>query len=748
MARRRTGSGARAGFLHLAQTDFPMAKKTPAAAAAPAPAATAGPSATPAERAAARPPKPAARASSDAGGKAAGAKAPAAKSRRPAPLGLVRHDAWLAPFEDVLRARQARLRARLAEIEQHHGSLLHYATAHQQLGLNHDAARGGWVYREWAPAAHALFLIGDFNGWDRQAHPLQKLDFGVWEVFLPDAEYDQRLAHGSRFKVHVIGEAGGKDRLPATLRRAVQDDETKDFAGQIWRPETPFAWTDQRFRPATAVAEPLIYEAHVGMATEDERVGTYREFADNILPRIAAGGYNTVQLMAVMEHPYYGSFGYHVANLFAASSRFGPPEDLKYLINEAHRRGIAVLLDIVHSHAVKNEAEGLADFDGSGNLYFHKGARGNHPGWDSKLFDYGRPEVQQFLLSNLRFWLEEFHFDGFRFDGVTSMLYHHHGEGVAFVGYDNYFGPSADEDAILYLQLATTLAHEFKKGALLIAEDMSGLPGLCRPIKEGGVGFDYRLAMGIPDYWIKLLKHTPDEHWPLGELWYALTNRRAGEKTIAYAESHDQALVGDKTLAQWLFDSAIYAHMHNLDGDPGAARALALHKIIRLLTLAAGGEGYLTFIGNEFGHPEWVDFPRAGNDWSYRFARRQWSLGDNPDLKFYQMGAFDKALIHQAKTRHVLAAGPAVLLKHDEENQVLAFERGGLVFIINLHVEQSLTDYRFWVTEEGRYQVVLSSDNSRFGGFDRPNEAFAYETFEHQLSLYLPSRVALVLARG
>ena len=675
-------------------------------------------------------------------------KAPtAAKNRWPAPLALVKNDVGLAPFEPVLRRRQERLQARLAEIEQHHGSLLNYATAHQQLGLNHDAGRGGWVYREWAPAAQALFLVGDFNGWDRQANPLQQLDFGVWEVFLPDAEYQQRLTHGSRYKVHVVANGQGKDRLPAALRRVVQDEATKDYAAQVWRPETPFQWTDQQFKTATAVPEPLIYEAHVGMATEDERVGSYREFAENVLPRVAAGGYNTVQLMAVAEHPYYGSFGYHVANLFAASSRFGTPEDLKFLINAAHRLGIAVLLDIVHSHAVKNEAEGLVDFDGSGNLYFHKGARGNHPGWDSKLFDYGRPEVQQFLLSNLRFWLEEYHFDGFRFDGVTSMLYHHHGEGVAFMGYDNYFGPAADEDAILYLQLATTLAHELKKGALLIAEDMSGLPGLCRPIKEGGLGFDYRLAMGIPDFWIKLLKHTPDEAWPLGDLWHTLTNRRVGEKTIAYAESHDQALVGDKTLAHWLFDAGIYAHMHTADGDPGAARALALHKLIRLLTLAAGGEGYLTFLGNEFGHPEWVDFPREGNDWSYRFARRQWSLSDNPNLKFHQMGEFDKALIHLARERHLLAASPATLLKHDEENQMLAFERGGLVFIVNFHVERSLTDYRFWVTQEGKYRVVLSSDNGRFGGFNRPDEGFGYETYEHQLRLYLPSRVALVLAQ-
>ncbi len=685
-------------------------------------------------------------------------KVPAAPNQRSAPakpLALVKADPWLAPYEPVLRQRQQRLAARLAEIELHHGSLLHYATAHHYLGLHHDGGRGGYVYREWAPGAEALFLVGDFNFWDRAADPLHRLEYGVWEVFLPDAAGKPRLAPGSRYKVHVVAHGQGRDRLPATVRRVVQDEASKDFAAQVWRPETEFAWTDQKFSPAAALREPLIYEAHVGMATEDERVGSYREFADNVLPRIQAAGYNCVQLMAVQEHPYYGSFGYHVANFFAPSSRFGTPEDLKYLLDAAHRRGLAVLLDIVHSHGVKNEAEGLADFDGSGNLYFHKGARGNHPGWDSKLFDYGRPEVQQFLLSNLRYWLEEFHFDGFRFDGVTSMLYHHHGEGVAFVGYDEYFGPGADEDAILYLQLATTLAHEFKRHSLLVAEDMSGLPGLCRPVQEGGVGFDFRLAMGIPDFWIRLLKHTPDEAWPLGDLWHQLTNRRAGERTIAYAESHDQALVGDKTLAHWLFDSGIYQHMNADDPNPGAARALALHKLIRLVTLAAGGEGYLNFIGNEFGHPEWVDFPRAGNDWSYRYARRQWSLGDNAGLKYHQLGAFDAALTGLARAHHLLADGPATLLHHDPQNQVLAFARAGLVFAVNFHVSASLTDYQLPVPQTGAYRVVLSSDAPAFGGFGRVDAAVPADTLggggtadTPALRLYLPSRVALVLAVG
>ncbi|MGY2131790.1 alpha-amylase family glycosyl hydrolase [Hymenobacter sp. HD11105] len=666
-------------------------------------------------------------------------------------LALVQQDPWLEPYEPVLLARQERLHQRLAEITQTHGSLSKFATAHQHLGLNYDSRRRGYWYREWAPAAEGLFLVGDFNGWDRAATPLTKGANGVWEVFLSDKEYKDRLTHHSRYKVHVVTSRGAKDRLPATLRRAVQDEETKDFTGQVWRPETPFTWTDQKFRINNYVREPFIYECHVGMATEEGKVGSYLEFAEKILPRVQALGYNCLQLMAVMEHPYYGSFGYHVANFFAVSSRFGTPEELKHLINEAHNRGIAVLLDVVHSHAVKNEAEGLADFDGSGGQYFHAGPRGNHPGWDSKLFNYGQPEVQQFLLSNLRYWLEEFHFDGFRFDGVTSMLYHHHGEGVAFSSYDQYFGPEADEDAILYLQLAATLVQELKRGALLIAEDMSGLPGLCRPISEGGVGFNYRLGMGIPDYWIKLLKHRRDEDWNLGDLWYTLTNRRVGEKTVAYAESHDQALVGDKTLAHWLMDAAIYTHMSKNDPNPAVARGIALHKMIRLVTLALGGEAYLTFIGNEFGHPEWVDFPRQGNEWSYHYARRQWSLADNPDLKYHYLLAFDKAMIGMAKSRRLLGAAHAQLLNNDSENQVLIFERAGLIFIFNFHVDRSIFDYRFFVPKPGRYRVILTSDSPQFDGFNRVDDSLVYETFQEdevdKLSLYITSRTALVLAR-
>jgi 1,4-alpha-glucan branching enzyme len=658
---------------------------------------------------------------------------------------LIVQDPWLEPYEDALRSRMQRYESALAEIEQLSGTLAGHADAHLRLGVLHDRRLGVWTVREWAPDARAIALIGDFNGWDRESHPLVRGDEGVWELVLPEAA----LTHGQRVKLHVHGgDDSRRDRIPACIRRVVQDPETHDFSGQIWDPEEPYVWRHKL--DMSTIGAPLIYEAHVGMSGEEPRVHSYVEFADEVLPRIAKLGYRVIQLMAVQEHPYYGSFGYHVSSFFAPASRSGTPEELKYLIDTAHGLGIAVLLDIVQSHAVKNLAEGLNNFDGSDAQYFHRGGRGEHPQWDSKCFDYHRFEVRRFLLSNVRYWLEEFHFDGFRFDGVTSMLYHHHGM-TAFDHYDKYFRYEVDEDAILYLQLATTLAHGLKPHGLIIAEDMSGMPGLCRPVDEGGVGFTHRLAMGVPDHWIKLLKHVPDEHWNLDELWNVLSNRRHGEATIAYAESHDQALVGDKTVAFWLMDKEMYWHMQRDDPHPAIERGIALHKLIRLITLVAGGEGYLNFMGNEFGHPEWLDFPREGNGWSFKYCRRQWSLVDNQDLKYRFLGDFDAAMIHLAARYDLLATPPAQLLNMDAANKVICAERGGLVFVFNFSIDRSIADYRFFAPKTGEFRVVLDSDAAEFGGFGRIDRAVVHQPQKaaeghHEFSVYTPARTVLVLA--
>ncbi|TAG08362.1 MAG: 1,4-alpha-glucan-branching enzyme [Verrucomicrobia bacterium] len=655
---------------------------------------------------------------------------------------LVHDDPWLAPHQAAIERRIQQYEEAMAEIKSTSGSLAAFANAHKYAGIHFNRSTREWTVREWAPAAQQIYLIGDFNQWNRESHPMQGTAQGVWQISLTENE----LQHGQLIKLHIVGADGSRrDRIPACIRRAVQDPTTHDYSGQIWAPPVPYEWKNSL--DLTSIGAPLIYESHVGMCGEEPRLHSYREFADQVLPRIHRAGYNTVQLMATQEHPYYGSFGYHVSSFFAACSRFGTPEDLKYLIDQAHGLGIAVLLDIVHSHAVKNIAEGLNNFDGSGHQYFHQGAQGDHPLWDSKCFDYGRPEVRQFLLSNCRYWLEEFRFDGFRFDGVTSMLYHSRGN-KAFNNYDDYFGSDADEAAVLYLKLATTLIEEIKPGAIIIAEDMSGMPGLCRPREDGGVGFTHRLAMGIPDYWIRLLKHQRDEDWNMGEMWDVLSNRRAGERTIAYAESHDQALVGDKTLAFWLMDQAMYWHMSKPDSNPIVERGIALHKMIRLATLVLGGEGWLNFIGNEFGHPEWLDFPREGNAWSYHYCRRQWSLVDHPELKYQWLSIFDRQLVQLAKRTNLLDQAAARSLYIDHDRKIIAAERAGLILVLNFSVSESTFSYPVPSVGEGLYRLVLDSDHAESGGHGRVDPQFEYPVGDDGvMKIYSPSRTGLIFEK-
>lgn len=669
---------------------------------------------------------------------------------QPDGTGLLRHDPWLNDYADRLRHRYARFCDKHAEIARDHGSLANFALGHRYYGLNRGTLNGtaGVWYREWAPAAHQLALIGDFNHWNRDATPLTKNNFGVWEVFLPDSEYRERLKHESRVKVHVVSDAGAIDRLPAYIDRAYYEPDAGSYTGQYWSPPTAYEWRNE----VPALDDGLrIYEAHVGIALEAHRIGTYREFADVVLPRIEKAGYNAIQLMAVQEHPYYASFGYQVSNFFAPSSRFGTPEELKYLIDEAHGRGIRVLLDIVHSHAVKNIYEGLNKFDGTDHHYFHGGARGQHPAWDSLCFDYGKTEVLRFLLSNCRYWLEEFRFDGFRFDGVTSMMYTHHGLGTAFDHYDKYLAHDLDEDAITYLQLANKLIHDLRPDATTIAEDVSGMIGIAAPLDDGGIGFDYRLAMGLPDFWIEQISKKRDEEWRMEDFWGAMTNRRAGEKHVAYAESHDQALVGDKTIAFWLMDSDMYAHMSKGKANLRIARGMALHKLIRLLTFAGGGDAYLNFMGNEFGHPEWIDFPRQGNQWSFQYARRQWSLVDNPMLRYRDLNEFDRAMLRLDNDYRILRTPSVNLIFVHEDNKLLVFERGGVVFVFNFHVSNSYSDLEIPTPAKRDYRLILNSDDIWFGGnaIVEPGQIYSQAAGRgddnSRIHIYLPSRTAQVL---
>ena len=649
------------------------------------------------------------------------------------------NDPLLLPYLSIIRGRHQHFIDTLRIVQGDASRLADACNSHLYYGLHRNNTE--WVLREWAPNATAIFLLCDSNDWQKNNHySFTKLNDQDWELRLPS----NILRHEMLYKLLVEWEGGSGERIPSHTTRAVQDDYTKVFSAQVWCPDHPYHW--QHPRPKAA-PHPLIYEAHIGMSTEHQRVSTFVEFRLYVLPRIAALGYNTIQLMAIQEHPYYGSFGYQVANFFAVSSRFGTPEELKELIDAAHGLGIRVLLDIVHSHSVSNEAEGLSRFDGTDYLYFHRGERGKHPAWDSRCFDYGKPQVLNFLLSNCKYWLEEFRFDGFRFDGVTSMIYYDHGLGKAFTDYSFYYDGNEDDDALVYLTMANQLIHELYPEALTIAEEMSGLPGLASPISEQGMGFDYKLSMGIPDYWIKLLKEVPDEQWHVGDIYYELTNKRAEERTISYAESHDQALVGDKTIFFRLTDKEVYTGMSVFEHNLVIDRAMALHKMIRLITLATAGGGYLAFMGNEWGHPEWIDFPRQGNNWSYAHARRLWSLVDNPDLKFKYLNAFDSAMIHFATESKFLDYEPRVLVR-DIERQLLVFERSGYLFVFSFNPTTSYTDYQFDVPA-GKYITVLSTDNLAFGGDNRIDESVEHFTQytgkENLLSLYIPARIGMVL---
>lgn len=658
-------------------------------------------------------------------------------------LKLVEEDKLLKPFAGIIEKRHQQVLAMEREFTYRTTRLSDSCNSYLYYGLHRT--NEGWVFREWAPNATAIYLLGEFNDWRK--HPdyaLTKVGDGNWEIKLPLGA----LAHEMLYRLLVEWNGGSGERLPSHVRRVIQDEYTKIYSAQVWDPLNPYQMRHERPKRTDY---PLIYEAHIGMSTEHRRVSTFTEFRLFVLPRIVDLGYNTIQLMAVQEHPYYGSFGYQVANFFAVSSRFGTPDELKALIDAAHSMGIRVIMDIVHSHAVNNEEEGLSRFDGSYDQYFYPGERGYHPLWGSRCFDYGKHEVLNFLLSNCKYWLEEFRFDGYRFDGITSMLYWDHGINKDFTEYSLYYDGNQDESAITYLALANRVIHQVDSEAITIAEDMSGMPGVASPLEYGGMGFDYRMNMGTPDYWIKLLKEKRDEEWHVGDLFYELTNKREEERTISYAESHDQALVGDKTIFFRLVDKAIYTSMSVFDKSVIIDRGMSLHKMIRLVTIGTAADGYLNFMGNEWGHPEWIDFPREGNGWSYDHARRLWSLVDDENLRFRFLNVFDKSMIQMVNDTCVFHWHPEPLVR-DNERQVLIFTRGDYLFVFNFNPEKSFPDYVF-DAPSGKYTMILNTDNRNFDGLGRIDEKIEHFTRyvspgRGQLSLYISARTGFVLKRS
>ena len=647
---------------------------------------------------------------------------------------ILQYDPYLEPYKNKLLSRTQKFRRTKKKLSPNK-NISDFAQGYKYFGFHHE--NGTWIYREWAPGADKMYFTGDFCSWDIKAYPMTRLENGVFEV-----EVSENIREGMH--VQAIVEKNGEilRRVPSYATRVTRDENTGLWTAILQDVCEEYMWTDGEF---SMPEKPLIYECHIGMAQEKYGVGTFSEFEKNVLPRVKELGYNTLQIMAVAEHPYYASFGYQVSSFFAPSSRFGTRDELKHLINKAHEMGISVLLDLVHSHAVSNVGEGLNMFDGTEYQYFHEGAKGNHPSWGTKLFDYSKHEVLHFLLSNVRYWLEQFHFDGFRFDGVTSMIYKNHGEGCSFTDYSMYFSENVDTDAVTYLCLANTLIKEMNPNALTVAEDMSGMPGMCLPVSCGGIGFSYRLSMGVPDLWIKYLKNLDDHNWSMNELWWELNLSRPGEKQIAYCESHDQALVGDKTIMFRLCDKEMYTEMSKSSQNLVISRAIALHKMIRLLTASLSGEGYLTFMGNEFGHPEWIDFPREGNGWSHHYCRRQWSLADDENLKYGFLSEFDKSMLNTLLQTEQKKKAVSRFVSDNEK--LMIFEKGRYLFVFNFHPENSYESF-FVNAKKGEYRAVLSTDEKRFGGYGNVDTDYVYKTHIRNgvcgTELYIPARTATV----
>ena len=664
-------------------------------------------------------------------------------------------DVELLSYAHFFLQRAHRWGTELDRIRHEHGSLAHYADLHRRWGV-HRQEDGGWLLHEYMPQAEKLWLTTDKINFQRWAHhAFQPVGDGWWRLDLPP----EALEHGTYMELRVMapGVEGAVRRVPACAQWVEQDKLTPtQWCARLWNPPQPYEW--QHARPEAPLPFPRIYEAHVGMAIpalehrhgqwlprHPKSVGSFRLFAEEVLPRIARAGYTAVQLMGVPEHPLYKSFGYQVSSYFAPTSRCGTPDDFRLLVDTAHGLGLRVILDIPHSHSCPNTEQGMARYDGSPYLF---AAKDNQ--WGTASFDYGQKMTRRLLLSNCHYWMEEYRVDGFRFDAVGNMIYVDHGFGDDFSHVGRCFHtengePRGDEDGILYLALANTLIHELSAPALSIAEEFSGMPGMTSPPEHGGLGFDYRFAMGVPDYWAKFIKGQ-EEGLELGQLWHEMTNHRPYERTINYVECHDQSINGKDAMIWRLMGDEMYTGMALPQQSWNISRGLALYKLMRLITLSTAHCGYLSFMGAEFGHPEWLD--------DEEHAHRQWHLADAPDLKYHQLAAFDRHTLHLLAERHLadMAHSPLLRLLH-EEHRLLVFERGTLLLAFNFHELHSQTALDVWVTP-GKYVEADSSDAPAYGGHGNAHNP-GLEHFsdpdsgvhEQRITLYVPPLTALVLVR-
>ena len=613
----------------------------------------------------------------------------------------------------------------------------HYR-AWEKLGSHRQAIDGvdGVHFAVWAPNAHRVSVIGDFNRWDGRTHVMRRLvPSGIWEVFVPG------LTDGACYKFEIRTPEGHLLRKADPYARRFE--VPPNTASIIWT-EGQYAWADTDWMRDRAAHDgwmqrPMsVYEVHLGswrrVPSDDNRPLTYREMADTLVPYARDLGFTHIELMPVMEHPYAPSWGYQVIGFFAPTSRFGTPDDFRYLVDECHRHGLGVILDWVPGHFPTDE-HGLARFDGTA-LYEHADPRkGFHQDWGTLIFNYGRNEVRTFLLSNALYWLEQFHIDGLRVDAVASMLYLDYsrkpGEWVP-----NEHGGRENLEAVSFLQQLNTITHGQAPGTITVAEESTSWPAVSRPTYVGGLGFSYKWNMGWMHDMLEFVEQDPvHRRWHHGKVTFSMLY--AFTENFVLPFSHDEVVHGKRSMLdkmpgdRWQKHATLRALYGYMFGHPGKK---------------------LMFMGGEIG--QW-------REWTADESL-DWHLLDDPLHQGLQHWVRDLNHLYQREpSLHEVdfaGAGFRWIDCNDSDNSVISLVRYAkdrddfTVMAVNF-TPVPRPGYRIGVPAGGWYHELLNSDAAAYGGGNignaggLPTESVAAHGFDQSLVLTVPPLGFVVLKR-
>jgi 1,4-alpha-glucan branching enzyme len=589
----------------------------------------------------------------------------------------------------------------------------------------------GVRFAVWAPNARAVSVVGDFNTWDSRRNPMRlRYPAGVWELFIP------RLIAGARYKFAIIGPDGA--RLPLKADPLARATESPPATASVVADPTPHVWHDatwmqQRASRHSTSAPISIYEMHAASWFHPNgRIPTWDELTERLVPYLAEMGFSHVELMPVTEHPFGGSWGYQPLSLFAPSARFGPPEGFARFVDACHRADIGVIVDWVPAH-FPTDAHGMARFDGTA-LYEHEDPReGFHRDWNTYIYNFGRREVQGFLIASGLYWFEHFHVDGLRVDAVASMLYRDYSR-PAGQWIPNVYGGRENLEAIGFLRHFNAVVGERCAGAITIAEESTAWPGVSRPISEGGLGFAYKWNMGWMHDTLGYIEHDPIHRgWHHNEMTFGLLYAFA--ENFVLPLSHDEVVYGKRSLIgkmpgdNWQRFANLRTYLGFMWGHPGK----------KLLFM--GGE---IAQEHEWSHDGEVDWGALGDPQHLGIQRLVRDLN--------RLYASDPAL-HQ---RDAVSAGFRWVVGDDRQNAVFAFLRYGEdtappVLVVCNMTPVPRVGYQIGVPRPGAWQELLNTDSSLYGGSGMDNGGSVTTTPVHRhgeaqsLELTLPPLAALFL---